>query len=274
MTTTALPGIARPETSRPLLPDVVRSEWIKFRTVRSTYWTLFVTVVGMIGLGALFAFAFVSRYDRLNPIERLTFNATTHSLRGFFMAQLAVGVLGVLIVTSEYSTGSIRATLAAVPQRRTVLIAKSLVFTAVMAVLGIASSFGAFFVGQAILSQKGLEAHLSDPGALRSVIGAGLYLTVVGLLSVGLGTMIRRTAGAIATVVGLLLILPGIVAALPSSWQNVINPYLPSVAGSAIMGSAFGDGRVLSPWAGFGVFCAYAAAALVAGAVLLKRRDA
>jgi ABC-type transport system involved in multi-copper enzyme maturation permease subunit len=265
--------ITRPEPSRPLFPDVVRAEWLKLRTVRSTYRTLAVVVVGMVGLGALFSAAYVSRVGHLSLADRFSFDATAHSLRGFFFAQLAVAVLGVLIMTSEYATGSIRATLAAVPQRRTVLAAKALVYTAVMFVVGEVASFAAFFVGQAILAQKHLQAHIGDPGVLRSVIGTGLYLTVVGLLALGLGALLRRTAGAVAAAVGLLLILPGLAAALPQSWQTHIDPYLPSNAGAAIMGGTIGSNS-LSPWVGFGVFCAYAAAALVAGAWMLHRRDA
>jgi len=267
--------VTQPPAGRPLFPDVLRSEWIKFRSVRSTYWTLVVTVVGMIGLGSLFSEAYISRYDHLSGLERLVVRPVSRSLGGFFLIQLAVGVLGVLVITSEYSTGSIRATLSAVPQRKTVLVAKTVVFGATVLAIGVVSSFAAFFVGQAILSQRGLGVTLSFPGAVRAVFGTALYLTVVGLLSLGLGTMLRRTAGAISAMVALLLILPGVVNALPSSWQNVITPYLPSVAGEALIGrSPLAPDHLLSPWVGFGVFCAYAAAALVVGGVLLVRRDA
>jgi ABC-2 type transport system permease protein len=272
-----LPSLVRPErdTRSRRIADVVRSEWIKLRSVRSTYWTLLATAVGMVGLGALFTATYVARYDRLNPIERLNLNPAAQSLGGVFLAQLAVGVLGVLVMSSEYATGAIRATFAAVPRRRLVLAAKGAVFTAVTAAVGIVASFGAFFAGQAILSGKGLEAHLGDPGVVRSIIGAGLYLAVVGLLGLGLGTLLRRTAGAIAALVGLLLILPGIVAALPSSWQVSIDPYLPSYAGEAIMGrSRMAPDNLLAPWSGFGLLTAYVAATLVLAAVALRRRDA
>jgi ABC-type transport system involved in multi-copper enzyme maturation permease subunit len=252
----------------------VRSEWTKLHTVRSTYWTLLATAAGMVGLAALFTATYVGHYGHLSAADKAAFNPTAWSLSGFFLAQLAVGVLGVLVMTSEYSTGSIRATFAATPQRRLVLATKALVFALVVAVVGIVASFGAFFVGQSILASKSIEAHIGDPGAVRSVVGAGLYLTVLGLLALGLGTLIRRTAGAIAAVVGLILILPGLVNALPSSWQDAISKYLPSLAGQAVIGSTrFAPAHQLSPWAGFGVFCAYAAAALVAAAVVLVRRD-
>ena len=273
----ALPRLARPdvEPARRRYANVLRSEWIKLRSVRSTYWTLVAAAVGMVGLSALFTATHVGHYDTMSPIERLRFNPTSQSLGGFFLAQLAFGVLGVLVMSSEYSTGLIRATFGAVPQRRLVLAAKGAVFTSVTAVVGIAASFAAFFVGQAILSSKGIEAHLGDPGVLRSVIGAGLYLAVIGLLGLGLGALIRRTAGGIAALVGVVLILPGIVTALPSSWQSSIDPYLPSYAGQAIMGaSRMAPDNLLGPWAGFALFCGYAAAVGLVAAAVLRRRDA
>jgi ABC-2 type transport system permease protein len=186
-------------------------------------------------------------------------------------------VLGVLAITSECATGSIRATFAATPQRRAVLAAKALVVGTVTALVGTASSFAAFFVGQAILAHKGLQAHLGDPGVVRSVVGVGLYLAVLGLLALGLGTLIRSTAGAVAVVAGLVFVLPGIVGALPSSWEHAVTPYLPSDAGQALIGrTKFAPQglHLLSSWAGFAVVCAYAAAALIAAAVRLSRRDA
>jgi ABC-type transport system involved in multi-copper enzyme maturation permease subunit len=251
----------------------MHSEWTKLRSVRSTYWTLLAAVVGMVGIAGLLSAVYVNRYDQLSALEKATFNATRFSLNGVFLAQLAIGVLGVLLITTEYSTGMIRATLAAVPKRRTVLVAKSAVFATVTAVIGIAASFGAFFLAQSILSSKGIAAHIGDPGVLRSVVGAGLYLTVLGLLAMGLGTLIRHSAGAIAAVFGLIFVLPGIVAALPASWSDAISKYLPSNAGLALVGTGRG-GSTLSPWVGFAVFCAYAAAALIAAAVMLNRRDA
>jgi ABC-2 type transport system permease protein len=264
-----------PPASRPLAPDLVRAEWTKLRTVRSTWWALALTVAGMVGLGALFC----ARYGigGMSPAERAGFDPAAWSLSGFFLAQLAVGVLGVLAITSEYQTGSIRATLAAVPQRRAVLAAKAIVLMASIALVGIVSAFVAFLVGQAILAHKGLQAHLGDPGVLRAVVGAGLYLAVLGLLALGLGTLIRSTVGAVAVVAGLVFILPGIVGALPASWEHAVTPYLPSDAGQALIGpTKFAPQglHLLPPWAGFAVVCAYAAATLVAAMVILSRRDA
>jgi ABC-type transport system involved in multi-copper enzyme maturation permease subunit len=182
-------------------------------------------------------------------------------------------VLGVLVITAEYSTGMIRTTFSAVPQRDTVLAVKAAVFGATALAVGLLSSFAAFFVGQAILSSKHVGVSISDPNVLRSVVGAGLYLAVLGLLALGIGALIRHSAGAIAAVFGLIFVLPGLVLALPASWSDIISKYLPSNAGNAIFRTVSGRSS-LSPWTGFGVFCAYAAVALVAAAVVVKRRDA
>ena len=257
----------------PVLPDVLHSEWTKLRSVRSTYWSLLVAAVATVGLSALLCTIYINRFNQISASDRATFNPTSFSLSGLFLAQLAIAVLGVLIITGEFSTGMIRSTFAAVPQRRTVLAAKALVFTAVALVVGVVSCFAAFYVGQAILSSKHLGAHIGDPGVLRSVVGAGAYLGVLGLLSLGIGTLIRHSAGAIAAVFGLIFVLPGIVGALPSSWNNTISPYLPSVAGQAIFRAAR-DTKTLSPWTGFGVFCLYAVVVMGLAAFSLTRRDA
>ena len=267
------PGLTHgePPASRPVLFDAIRSESIKLRSVRSTYWTLTLAAVAMVGLGSLFA----SRYTHLTPAEQASVDPASYSLSGFFLAQLAIGVLGVLVMTSEYSTGSIRATLAALPQRLTLLTAKAIVLLTATAPVAIAGSFAAFFAGQATLP-AGVAVHLNDPGVLRAVLGAGLYLTVLGVGSLALGALIRRPAGAIATVVGLVFVLPGLVAALPTSWVNVTR-YLPSSAGQAIIGhtrfASKSGSNLLSPWAGFGLFCGYVAVAFAAAAITLNRRD-
>jgi ABC-2 type transport system permease protein len=251
----------------------LRAEWVKLRTVRSTTWSLLVTVALTVGLGALFCAARVARWDRLDLREQLTFDRTGFSLNGVFLAQLAIGVLGVLVVTSEYATGQIRASLGAVPQRGVVLASKIAVFVVVTFIVGTVASFGAFFAGQAILAQKHASATLGDPGALRAVIGGGLYLAALGALGLGLGAILRRTAGAIATLVGLLLILPILVSFLPSPWSEDLRKWLPAPAGQSIFHTRT-DLADLSPWVGFAVLCGWAAGALLIGAIVLQRRDA
>jgi ABC-type transport system involved in multi-copper enzyme maturation permease subunit len=280
MTATAPVGsparaVSRPDRFRPLAVDIVRGEWTKLRTVRSTYWTLLVAAVGMVAFGALLSAAYVRHYTE-DTATRAAFDPAGYSLSGFFLAQLAIGTLGVVLITSEYQTGSIRATLAATPQRTLVLVAKASVFATVAAITGVVASLASFLVGQTVLAHKHLQTHLGDSAALRSILGAGLYLAVLGLLGLGVGTLIRHTAGAIATLIGLILILPVLVQGLPATWQDTISRYLPSIAGQAVIGHTkfTPPGHQLTPWTGIGLFCAYTAATLIAAAIVLNRRDA
>jgi ABC-type transport system involved in multi-copper enzyme maturation permease subunit len=230
-------------------------------------------MIAMTGFGGLLAAAYARH---LTLTSRASLDPASYSLSGVFLAQLAIGVLGVLVITGEYATGSIRSTLTAAPQRTAMLAAKAGVFTAVAFVTGLASSFAAFFLGQAIFAAKGIQAHLGDPGVLRSVFGGGLYLAVFGLLSLGLGALIRRTAGAIAILITLVIFLPVSAGALPAAWQDDINPYLPSDAGQMIIGHTkfTPPGHLLSPWTGLAVFTGYTAAVLLAAAITLHYRDA
>ncbi|MCK9895733.1 ABC transporter permease [Frankia sp. AgB32] len=252
---------------------VLRSEWTKLRSLRSTLFSLLAAIVFVVGLGCLISWARADHWNQESPLERLTFDPTSVSLSGVFLAQLAIGVLGVLTFSGEYGTGMIRATLTAVPHRLPVLWAKAAVFAVVTFVLMTISAFAAFFLGQAMLSSRHIETTLGHPGVLTAVLGGGLYLTVVGLLGVGLGALIRSTAGGIATLFGVLLVLPLIVHFLPSNWSTNIDPYLPSSAGQAIL-AVVPDPTSMAPWNGFALFCGYAAALLAGAAVALRRRDA
>lgn len=253
---------------------VVRSEWTKLRTVRSTMWSLIVTVVITVGLGALFCAARVSRWDHLDAGERLRFDPTAFSLNGLFLAQLAVGVLGVLVMSSEYATGQIRASFGAVPQRRMMLAAKLAVFSVVSFVVGLFACGSAFGIGQLIFRAKDAGVSITDPNVARAVVGGALYLSVVGALGIGLATILRRTAGAIATLVGLVLVLPILVNFLPSPWNSDIAKFLPAQAGAAIFQVVPRSAHALGPLAGFGVFVAYAAVSLIVGALMLTAKDA
>lgn len=201
------------------------------------------------------------------------FDPVAISLAGLLFGQLAIGVLGILVVSAEYSTGTIRATFAAVPNRVLVLIAKILVFGAIAFVTSEISSFVAFFVGQGILAGSGVSATLSTPGALRAVVGGGLYMTVLALLALGLAAILRHSAAAITTFVAILLVLPLIVTALPTSYVNAISRYLPANIGVTMI-SIFPQPHEFSPWAGFALLCGYALVALVAGAWFMATRDA
>ena len=252
---------------------VLLSEWTKIRSLRSTIFSLLAAIVFIVGLAVLVPMVTVSHWPPRDPREALGFDPTTRTLSGIFLAQLAIGVLGVLLITGEYATGMIRATFAAVPARLPVLWAKAAVFAAVTLVLMVPTVLGAFLIGQSILTSKHLQTDLSNPGVLRAVIGAALFLTVVGLLGIGLGALLRNTAGGISTLFGLLFVLPIIVRFLPSSWSDPINKYLPSNAGEAIT-HVHPDPTLLAPWTGFGLFCGYAVVVFIAAAISLRRRDA
>lgn len=249
--------------------DVLRSEWCKLRTVRSTLWTLAFAVAANVVVAVLAA-TFIP--SRLSSHEKATVDSIRVTLAGLHLSQIALGVLGVLVITSEYSAGMIRATVAAVPRRRTLLAAKAAVFAATAFILATASCLAAYFAFQAALSGQALKSSIGDPGVLRAVLGGGLYLTVLGLLGLGLGSVLRSSAGAIATLFGLLFIPTILASILPATWQNRIAGFLPMNAGDAIYSLRHEAGS-LTPWAGFGVFCLYAALALAAGFLLITRRD-
>jgi ABC-2 type transport system permease protein len=271
-------AVSRPEETAPEVQvapvnqwRVVVSEWIKMRSLRSTGFTLLAAVVAMIALAGLIGWATNANWTSMDPGERAGFNAIDRSLAGVNIAQLAVGVLGVLLATGEYATGMIRATFAAVPRRLPVVWAKAGLYAGVTFALTVVSALLAFLVGQHFLASHGTT--LSAPHAWRAILGVAVYLTLVGVLAVALGFIIRSTAGGIATLFGLLLILPGVGQLLPASWQQHTLPYLPSNAGTS-MYRVFPDPTALSPAIGLLVLCLWVAAGLAAAAFVVKRRDA
>ena len=272
-TSAALPGRPHGATKVTQL-RVIRSEWTKLRTLRSTRWSLLAALISMAGLGPLIAAVQMGRWTRLDPGERLHYDAINTGVGGYHLAQLAIGVLGVLVISGEYSTGMIRSSLMAVPRRLPVLWAKLIVFALVSFALMLLATLVSFFGVQAIVTQHHVQHSLSDPGALRTVVGTALFMSVLSVLCLGLGGLIRNTAGGIAAFVGLLFVLPGISAILPSSTNDAISPYLPLNAGTAIASHTFDNSHHLSPWGGFALFCGYAAIAVIAAAISLRRRDA
>jgi ABC-2 type transport system permease protein len=271
---TVLPEPARARRGRVTQLNVLRSEWTKLWTLRSTRWSLLAAVVAMAGLGILVAAVQMSRWTHLAPDERLRYDSIDTSVGGYHLAQLAVGVLGVLVISGEYSTGMIRSSFMAVPRRLPVLWAKLAVFCSVTFVLMLISTFVSFFAVQAIVHQHHQQHALSDPHALRTVIGTALFLTVLGALAVGIGALVRNTAGGIALFVFVLFVLPGVTAILPASTADAISPYLPLNAGTTVASSTFDNPHHLATWAGFALFCAYAFVAIAAAAIGLVRRDA
>jgi ABC-2 type transport system permease protein len=274
MSAVVQPGRATPAGTGVTQARVLRSEWTKLWSLRSTRWSLLAAVVSMAGLGMLIAAFRMGHWSHLDAHERATYDPIDNGVGGYHLAQLAIGVLGVLVISGEYATGMIRSSLMAVPHRLPVLWAKALIFAAVTFVLMLISTFVSFFGVQAIVTQHHVQAQIGDPHALRVVIGTALFLTVLAVLAVGIGGLVRSTAGGIATFVGLLFVLPGITALLPSNIGDAISPYLPLNAGFAVATSTFDNSHHLAPWTGFAVFCGYAALALVLAAVGLVRRDA
>jgi len=275
MSVTTAPTTFRTEHpgERVTLPRVIRSEWTKLWTLRSTRWSLLLAFVAQAGLGPLIAWITMTRWSQLSLGDRLSLNVIDRSLGGWHLAQLAIAILGVMIMTGEYHTGMIRSSMMAAPKRLPVLWAKLLVFMSVTFVLMLIAAFIGFLGGQAIFTEHHVNVTLSAPHALRAVIGAALFTTATGAMCIGLGTIVRRTAGGIALFVGVFFVLPGLVEILPSSMADSIHPYLPSNAGSGLA-QALTDPNMFSPWGGFALFCGYTVAVIAIAAVLLLRRDA
>jgi ABC-2 type transport system permease protein len=262
---------SRPAASSIGFTNLLRSEWTKLRSVRSTYWTAGLAVLTSVALGIVIGAR--TAYNINRGEQSLDgFDPTLTSLNGVYIAQVAIGVLGVLTISSEYGTGMIRATLTAVPQRRTVLAAKGLVFAAATLIAGEIMSFTAFAIGQGLLARAHAGASITQPEVLRATIGGGLYLTAVGLLGFGIGALVRHTAGALSAFFGVLFALTVVTDLLPTNWRNEVINYLPANAGSQIL-TVLHSPRALTPWEGLGVLCLYALAAITAATILITRRD-
>ena len=249
------PPTARPRWSTPSVPSGPRCA-----PSGPPYWTLIIAAVLGIGLGALLS-AVAANHYATDPGIRIGWNPTDHSLRSLLIAQLAFAILGVMVVTGEYSTGLIRTSLAAVPRRTRMMAAKALVLTALALVAGEVISFVTFFVGQALLHGKAPSATIGDHNVLRAVVGAGLYLTLLALLGVALGVLLRHAAAAIGSVVAILLVLPAIAQALPSSWSQPVEKFWPTNAGTQVA-VVIRDSHTLPAWAGFEVFALFVAVVL------------
>ncbi len=272
--TPAAPTAARAPALKVTQARVLLSEFTKFRSLRSTVYTLLTAVVLMIGIGALFSAVTASQYHTFSAADKAAFNPITTSLDGVIFAVVAFGVLGVLLMSGEYTTGMIRSSLTAVPRRLPVLWGKLAVFAGPIFSISLVASFSSFFLGQALLSGQHLGVSITAPGALRSVIGAALYVTVAGLIGVALGTLFRNTAAGIATFAGVFFVIPPLAGLLPASVSHHLIPDLPSNAGGALWGGAANVPSALAPWTGFALLCGYAAVLACAAAWRLRRSDA
>jgi ABC-2 type transport system permease protein len=252
---------------------LVTAEWTKLRSLRSTTWTLTAMVVASLGLCALGCALNAHDFSTFSAADRATWDPTNTSLSGTIFGQLAIGVFGVLAVTGEYASGTIRASLTAVPRRTRFLIAKASVYGAVVLVIGEVVSFASFLMGQAIFSGKAPTASLADFDVVRAVALAGVYLVFIALISMAIGMMLRHTAGAITAVVALLLVVPGILSALPGTIGDSIGRFLPEQLAGSSMGAVVPEPHAFGPWTGTAVLASYVAVVLVGAASLLRSRD-
>lgn len=277
MNTVAFPAGLPNHTGRVTQARVVLSEWTKFRSLRSTVSTFVVGVAVTIVFAVVPAVINAARWSTMSLQDKLGFNPLETTVIGVNVAQLAIGVLGVLMITGEYSTGMIRATFTAVPTRLPVLWAKVGVYGALTLIVSVPATLIGFFSAQSILGGhtlfgRDISLSISTPGAARVVVGSALYLTLAGLFGLGLGAIVRNTAGGIAAFAAILFVIPPVLTLLPASWDDAVSPYLPSDAGQAIMQFGVPD-HTLAPWTGLALFGGYTAATIAAAAILLWRRD-
>lgn len=250
-----------------------RAEWIKFRTVRSSVMGVAVTVLLTVGLGVLITALIRTHWSQLGALRVATFDPVSSSLRGSLFAQFAVGVIGSLFITSEYTSGSIRTTLTAVPNRLRLIASKTIVLFVTILILGEFVCFAAFLIGQRIYLGVVPTASLGNGAVLRSVILAGLYLTLLALFAFALGLIFRQSAATISVFVSVLLIVPIIGLFFPQSWQNDFTRFEPSALGIS-MESPFAPSNSFGAWSATLVLLAYVAATMILAFVMLQRRDA
>lgn len=277
------PGVSAGQ-GRVTFPHLVRSEWIKFWTLRSTWWTLGLTVVAMVGMALIMAASVAAMIsdDSLPPGDSSGLAPSVITF-GYFLGQVTVAVLGALVVTGEYSTGMIRSTFSAAPRRTGALFAKASVLAVVVFVTGVVATLISYVVTNPILSSKSLGLDLSEGTSWRVILGNGVYLALVALFAFALGVLIRNGAGAIAAALGVFLMLPlvfQILTALSQKWALDLYPYLPGTAGERIMtvGNFFAmggsDSNQLVWWQGGLVLLAYVVVLIGAGLAVVKSRDA
>lgn len=253
-------------------PRVLRSEWTKLRSLPSAAWSLLIATVLTAGFGVLYSMVRVTRPPH-GAAARAAFDPTSVSLSGVQLSQLAIAVLGVLLITGEFASGQVRVSFTAVPRRLPVLAGKAAVLAFATFALAAPAALAAFLAGQSVLSQGHLNTSLASPGTARAVIGSALYLTVVALLGLGLGALLRNTAAGVAATAAVLFAPQILVGLLAGGWAERITQYLPSPAGldATIVRP---DSPSLGPWAGLGLFCLYTAAVLAAAAWRTARQDA
>ncbi len=270
---TAVPAVGDPAVAgrrqEVTLSRVVRAEWTKLRSLRTPAWLFALTGLGIVLLGTMMAIGTVVAGVSAEEEE---VDALGGALTGISPVELLVGALGALAVTTEYSSGTIRSTLAAVPRRLPVLVAKAVVVALAVLTVALVSVLVAFTATRGMLAGQGVSLPFTAPGVPRALVGAALYLTVVALLGAGFGWLLRSAVGALAALVGVLYVLPVLGIVLPEGAAAVVVPLMPGNAGAAVM--QLGPAGLLAPWAGIAVFAGYAVLLLAVAALVLRRRDA
>ncbi|MFB6844368.1 ABC transporter permease [Streptomyces sp. NPDC056373] len=252
--------------------QVVRSEWTKIRSVASTVWTLSLVVVVTVALGMLISALSKNEFDSMNARDRAQFDPTFISFAGMSLGQLAMIVFGVLVVSNEYSTGMIRTSLAAVPRRGSFLFSKIAVAGGLALLVGLVTSFAAFFLGQAMLGSH--RAEIGDPGVLRAVLGGGLYMALIAMFSMGVAAMLRSPMLSLGILMPFFFLISNILGNVDATKK--VGRFLPDQAGSKIMQvvTPIDDDTPYGPWGGLGIMGLWVLVALAGGYVLLRKRDA
>ncbi|GAA3950841.1 ABC transporter permease [Streptomyces marokkonensis] len=264
--------MSAPTTSGVTFAHTLRAEWIKLRSLRSTWYTLVCLFLVGLGITAVSMSSAGQEYKTATAAERQTWDPTNLSLTTYIVAQLIIGVLGIVVVTSEYATGLMQTSLTATPRRHRLLAAKVVLAAAVTLVAGQVLMFAAFLLGQALLTTQDVPyARLGDPGVLAAVAGGGLYLSAIALLAVGLGTIMRATAGALATLVGIIFLVPGMAGLFPSAFQGLVD-FWPTAGAAAVLATV-PNPDFPHPWLNLGGMCLGVAAVLVSAFVVFRRRD-
>jgi len=255
-------------------PQAVRMEWVKARTLRSTWWIAALTLAGTIGLAIVVLRYYPSHWTHLSRAQRASFDPVNDGFTGLALAQLLMASFGVLAITSEYSGGMIRTTLAAMPRRPVMLAAKAAVIGGIALVAGELAAFASFFAGELVLTRPAPHVTLADPGVLQAVLLAGAYLGLIALIGLGIGAIVRRSAAGIAAIAGVIFVLPPLTLAMPAGIQHSVQRFFPEMIAENSLTVIKPVAYSLSAWTGLGMLCLYAAVLLGAGGWLLARRDA
>ncbi|HEY9323955.1 MAG TPA: ABC transporter permease [Agromyces sp.] len=283
--TTITPQLAHPSqrahSTSLSFGGVLRSEWIKLRSLRSTTWSYLIVIAISLGMALIMSLSMVSDMNggadaSGMPADGQVSLIVQSSVFGVFFGQLVAGVLGVLIISGEYTTGMIRSTLTAVPKRLPALATKAIVLFVTTFLVGLVANLGAFLVASVVFSGVDVSASLVDPAVFLPILGGALYLALVSVFALGVGTMLRSSAGGIAAVLGVMLLLPTVLQMIPAEWAHDLIPYLISSAGLGIFTSTTAEpaGDALGAWLSLLIVLAWMGASIAGAAVLLKRRDA